>query len=184
MGYNSSCILISDMKVLVILVVCGCAWGAPTLVAPEPVTDTEEVVAARAAHEAAYAAAAAAAEADAVPEVVVPEGAPEPVEDTEDVAQAKADFAAAFEAQVAAVEAGLLPEVVIPEGAPESVVDSDEVAEAKAEFKAVHDAASAGATTYALGAYGLAAYPHPLAYTAHHVPAPITYAHHAFSPLT
>merc|ERR1712243_383513 len=89
MGYNSSWypIINADMKVLVILVLCGCAWGAPTLVAPEPVTDTEEVVAAKAAHAAAYAAAARAAEEDAVPEVVVPEGAPEPVEDTEDVAQ-------------------------------------------------------------------------------------------------
>merc|ERR1712228_641008 len=96
-----------------------------------------------------------------------------------------AEHAAAVEAQIAAVEAGELPEVIIPEGAPESVVDTDEVAEAKAEFQAVHNAASAGVTTYAVGQYGFAGLPHPLAFTHHAALAPVTtYAHHAaLSPL-
>merc|ERR1711942_525355 len=61
MGYISSTDP-ANMKAMVILALLGCACAAPTdLVAPEPVTDTEEVVAAKAAHAAAYAAAAEAA---------------------------------------------------------------------------------------------------------------------------
>merc|ERR1719402_1877535 len=52
------------MKFMVILAMLGCACTAPSeLVAPEPVMDTEEVAAAKAAHAVAYDAAAAAAEA-------------------------------------------------------------------------------------------------------------------------
>merc|ERR1712121_505238 len=96
----------ADMKISVILALVGVAFAAALpLEAPEPVTDTEDVVKAKAEFQALYEAAAAAAAAGEVPEVVVPEGAPVPVVDTEEVAAAKADFQAAFDAAAAAAEA-------------------------------------------------------------------------------
>merc|ERR1712121_426123 len=96
----------ADMKISMILALVGVAFAAALpLEAPEPVTDTEDVVKAKAEFQALYEAAAAAAAAGEVPEVVVPEGAPEAVADTEEVAIAKADFQAAFEAAAAAAEA-------------------------------------------------------------------------------
>ncbi|XP_064096419.1 larval cuticle protein F1-like [Macrobrachium nipponense] len=95
------------MKLLVILALVGVSFAAalPTDAAPEPVSDTEEVAKAKAEFKALYDSAAAAAAADAVPEVVVPEGAPAPVADTEEVAAAKANFQAAFDAAAARAEA-------------------------------------------------------------------------------
>ncbi|XP_076056379.1 uncharacterized protein LOC143034332 [Oratosquilla oratoria] len=75
------------------------------LVAPEPVTDTEEVALAKKEFAAAYEAALAALAANALPEVVHPEGAPVPVEDTAEVTDAKAKFAIAFKAAADAAEA-------------------------------------------------------------------------------
>merc|ERR1712121_214536 len=132
----------ADMKISVILALVGVAFAAALpLEAPEPVTDTEDVVKAKAEFQALYEAAAAAAAAGEVPEVVVPEGAPVPVVDTEEVAAAKADFQAAFDAAIA--NDGALPEVVVPEGAPEAVADTEEVAIAKADFQAAFEAAAA-----------------------------------------
>ncbi|XP_076057181.1 uncharacterized protein LOC143034696 [Oratosquilla oratoria] len=112
-------------------------------VAPSPVMDTPEVIAAKEAFEAAFAAAAAAAEAGTLPELVVPEGVPSPVMDTpEEVAAAKENFQAAYEAAAAAAAIGAVPEVVLPL---EPVMDTAEVAEAKAQFQAAYDAAAAAA---------------------------------------
>jgi len=81
-----------------------CAAALP-LEAPVPVTDTEDVVKAKAEFKSLYDAAAAAAAADEVPEVIVPSGAPMAVADTDDVTAAKAKFKAAFDAAAAAAEA-------------------------------------------------------------------------------
>merc|ERR1712121_214206 len=161
----------ADMKISVILALVGVAFAAALpLEAPEPVTDTEDVVKAKAEFQALYEAAAAAAAAGEVPEVVVPEGAPVPVVDTEEVAAAKADFQAAFDAAIA--NDGALPEVVVPEGAPEAVADTEEVAIAKADFQAAFEAAADNdldgaistatgvlspfyTNTYPFGAYGI-----------------------------
>merc|ERR1712033_41353 len=100
--------LSADMKLLVILALVGVSFAASLpqdLVAPEPVSDTEEVVQAKAEFKALYEAAAEAAAADAVPDVVNPVGGPTAVEDTEEVAAAKASFQAAFDAAAAAAEA-------------------------------------------------------------------------------
>ncbi|XP_076057164.1 uncharacterized protein LOC143034678 [Oratosquilla oratoria] len=91
-------------QVLLLLVGAACAAAAP-LVAPEPVTDTEEVALAKKEFAAAYEAALAAIAANTLPEVVHPEGAPAPVEDTAEVADAKAKFAIAFKAAADAAEA-------------------------------------------------------------------------------
>ncbi|XP_076057182.1 uncharacterized protein LOC143034697 [Oratosquilla oratoria] len=74
------------------------------LVAPEPVTDTDEVALAKKEFVAAYEAAVAAIAAGALPEVVNPEGAPAPVEDTPEVADAKVKFAAAYKAAATMAE--------------------------------------------------------------------------------
>merc|ERR1711962_264235 len=166
MGYISSTTQPANMKFLVILAMLGCACAAPTdLVAPEPVTDTEEVVAAKAAHAAAFAAAAAAAEAGTVPEVVNPEGAPAAVEDTEEVAAAKADFEASYAAAAAAAEA-----------APDFDLDGA-VSRYTGYLSTVDGHLSPLYTnTYPLGAYGYAPLTHPLTY-AHAAVAPLAYAH-------
>merc|ERR1712002_273527 len=96
----------TDMKLSVILALVGVAFAAAIpLDAPEPVTDTEDVVKAKEEFQVAYDAAAKAAAAGAVPDVVLPEGGPAPVADTEEVAAAKADFQAAYDAAAAAAEA-------------------------------------------------------------------------------
>jgi len=98
----------ADMKLLVILSLVGVSFAAALpqdLVAPELVSDTEEVVQAKAEFKALYDAAAEAAAADAVPEVVNPVGGPAAVADTEEVAAAKASFQAAYDAAAAAAEA-------------------------------------------------------------------------------
>ncbi|XP_042215127.1 uncharacterized protein LOC121861457 [Homarus americanus] len=94
------------MKVLVLIALVGAACAAALPAdAPVPVTDTEEVMKAKAEFKAAFEAAAAAAAADEVPQVILPEGAPLPVEDTAEVAAAKANFQAAFDAAAARAEA-------------------------------------------------------------------------------
>merc|ERR1712002_404764 len=92
----------TDMKLSVILALVGVAFAAAIpLDAPEPVTDTEDVVKAKEDFQVAYDAAAKAAAAGAVPDVVLPEGGPTPVADTEEVAAAKAEFQAAYDAAAA-----------------------------------------------------------------------------------
>merc|ERR1712002_1231552 len=84
----------TDMKLSVILALVGVAFAAAIpLDAPEPVTDTEDVVKAKEEFQVAYDAAAKAAAAGAVPDVVLPEGGPTPVADTEEAAAAAAEAA-------------------------------------------------------------------------------------------
>ncbi|XP_071526949.1 uncharacterized protein [Panulirus ornatus] len=136
----------ADMKVLVLLALVGaaCAAALPAeapapvaepeaveqakLEAPVQVADTEEVVKAKAAFQAAYAAAAAAAAAGKkVSEVTYPEY-------TKEVAEARADFQATFDA--AAAEEGPVPAYID---------DTKEVADARADFQAIYSAAAARA---------------------------------------
>ena len=117
--------------------------AAADLAMPEPVQDTAEVAAAKAAHMMALESAKAGVIMSPITSV---DDLPKNVEDTPEVAAAKAAHFAALEA--AKANDGALPEVVNPTNdlvAPMAVEDTPEVAAAKAEHAAAWEAALAAA---------------------------------------
>jgi len=117
--------------------------AAADLAMPEPVQDTAEVAAAKAAHMMALESAKAGVIMSPITSV---DDLPKNVEDTPEVAAAKAAHFAALEA--AKANDGALPEVVNPTNdlvAPMPVEDTPEVAAAKAEHAAAWEAALAAA---------------------------------------